>query len=163
MKLSYLAPALLLAFGNTPAAADCTWEWLCNGEGACKHMPICDSVYEIPPARPDSQPPAMPPLSMRPHRIAGAGHRRVEHAHVRAHHAQGQDRPLVLARGLLLQRSVEGQGPELAVLEHRALRRQVMKWGQVARNGFAPCPISLGFDFYFKRRGVNSSSIASLK
>jgi hypothetical protein len=74
MKLSYLAPALLLAFGvNTPAAADCAWDWLCNGEGACKHMPICDSVDEIPPARPDSQPPAMPPLSMRPHRIAGAG------------------------------------------------------------------------------------------
>ncbi len=26
------------------AAADCTWEWLCNGEAQCKQMPICDSV-----------------------------------------------------------------------------------------------------------------------
>ena len=71
MKTRFLAPALLLAFYALPAAADCSWDWLCNGEGACKHMPVCDSVYELPPAAPDSQPPAMPPLSMRPHKIAG--------------------------------------------------------------------------------------------
>jgi hypothetical protein len=34
-------------------------------------MPICESVTEIPPPAPDSQPPAMPPLAMRPHKIAG--------------------------------------------------------------------------------------------
>ena len=71
MKIRFLAPALLAAFHALPAAADCSWDWLCNGEGACKHMPVCDSVYELPPAAPDSQPPAMPPLSMRPHKIAG--------------------------------------------------------------------------------------------
>lgn len=76
MKTRFLAPAALLALASSlalPAAADCTWDWLCNGEGACKFMPICDNINEIPPARPESQPPAMPPLSMRPHRIAGQG------------------------------------------------------------------------------------------
>ena len=71
MNPRYLALAAALA-AATPAAAECTWEWLCNGEGACKQMPVCDSVYETPPPRPtDSQPPAIPPLSMRPHKIAG--------------------------------------------------------------------------------------------
>ena len=64
-----LAAALALA---APAAnADCSWEWLCNGDGSCKQMPVCDSVYEVPPPKPDRAPPAMPPLSMRPQRIAG--------------------------------------------------------------------------------------------
>jgi len=68
MKLRLLiAAALALAAG--PASASCSWEWLCNGEGNCKHMPVCDSVYETPPPAPDSKPPAMPPLSMRPSRI----------------------------------------------------------------------------------------------
>ena len=35
-----------------PAAAECTWEWLCNADGACKQMPVCGSVYESPPPRP---------------------------------------------------------------------------------------------------------------
>lgn len=70
--------ALLLALaawaGTTPARAACNWEWLCNGEGQCKHMPVCDSVNETPPPRPEgAQPPAVPPLAMRPHRIAGVG------------------------------------------------------------------------------------------
>jgi hypothetical protein len=57
-----------------PAAAACSWEWLCNGEGQCKHMPVCESVYETPPPRPEgAEPPAMPPLAMRPFKIAGAG------------------------------------------------------------------------------------------
>ena len=60
-----------LALASAPAHAACTWEWLCNGEGACKHMPVCDSVLEVPPPRPESRPPAVPPLSMRPFRIAG--------------------------------------------------------------------------------------------
>jgi hypothetical protein len=72
MKVRVLAAALL-SLAALPAAADCTWEWLCNGEGVCKHMPVCESVYETPPPRPDSQPPAVPPLSMRPHKIAGTG------------------------------------------------------------------------------------------
>jgi hypothetical protein len=63
--------ALLLAATSVPASAACTWDWLCNGEGQCKLMPVCDSVNEIPPPAPNSQPPAMPPLAMRPHKIAG--------------------------------------------------------------------------------------------
>ena len=72
MKLHHFAAALVSAVA-LPAGAECTWDWLCSGEGVCKQMPICDSVYENPPPRPDSQPPAQPPLSMRPYKIAGAG------------------------------------------------------------------------------------------
>lgn len=66
--------ALGAAFGTLPALAACNWEWLCNGEGQCKHMPVCDSVYDQPGPRPEgAQPPAMPPLAMRPYKIAGGG------------------------------------------------------------------------------------------
>ena len=71
MKIRLLLAALL-AFMAMPAAADCTWEWLCTGDGVCKHMPVCESLNEIPPAKPrDSQPPATPPTSMRPFKVAG--------------------------------------------------------------------------------------------
>ena len=76
MILRHLAAAIAgaAALAAPPAAAQCEWEWLCNGDGACKQMPVCDSVNEVPPPRPEgSQPPAMPPLAMRPHRIAGSG------------------------------------------------------------------------------------------
>ena len=63
--------AALAAQSCTASWAACSWEWLCNGEGACRHMPVCDSVYETPPPRPESKPPVVPPLSMRPARIAG--------------------------------------------------------------------------------------------
>jgi len=63
----HVAAAIAL---TAPAAhADCTWEWLCNGDGTCKQMPVCDSVYEVPPPKPDMSPPAMPPLAMRPQTI----------------------------------------------------------------------------------------------
>ena len=68
MKIRILAAAVL-ALAALPAAAECTWEWLCNGDGNCKLMPVCDSVYDVPAPPPNSQPPAMPPLSMRPHRF----------------------------------------------------------------------------------------------
>ncbi len=72
MKTARTALALaLLGLAGTPAHAACSWEWLCNGEGACKHMPVCDSVFEVPPPRPEARPPAVPPLSMRPFSIAG--------------------------------------------------------------------------------------------
>ena len=58
------------AFASTANAA-CRWEWFCNGDGACKQMPLCESIYEKPPPKPDSQPPAMPPISMRPQKIPG--------------------------------------------------------------------------------------------
>jgi hypothetical protein len=74
MKLVAVAFAVVFSCGScTAALADCRWEWLCNGEGACKQMPVCDSVLETPPPRPDAVPPAPPPLSMRPVRMAGAG------------------------------------------------------------------------------------------
>jgi len=72
MKARFLAAAVV-TLASGPASAECVWDWLCNGEGVCKQMPVCESVYETPPPRPDSQPPAIPPLSMRPHKIAGAG------------------------------------------------------------------------------------------
>lgn len=66
--------ALAASLAAMPAAAACSWEWLCNGEGLCKHMPICETVTEVPPPRPEgSEPPEMPPLAMRPFRTAGAG------------------------------------------------------------------------------------------
>ena len=66
----------------TQAYADCGWEWLCNGEGACKHMPVCDSVYETPPPRPQSTPPVPPPLSMRPFRMAGTNRTELTCEHI---------------------------------------------------------------------------------
>ena len=66
----YLALTVLPA-APAAAAASCKWEWFCNGEGACKQMPLCDSIQEKPPPKPDSTPPAMPPISMRPVKIPG--------------------------------------------------------------------------------------------
>ena len=72
MKIRMFVAALVACAASLPAAAECTWEWLCNGDGVCKHMPVCDSVYDQPPPKPaDNPPPAMPPISMRPHKIAG--------------------------------------------------------------------------------------------
>lgn len=59
-----------LAATALPAHAECTWQWLCSGEGQCKQTPVCDSVYETPPPRPESAPPTPPPIAMRPHAIA---------------------------------------------------------------------------------------------
>jgi hypothetical protein len=70
-RLARMFLAAAISAAALPAAASCSWEWLCNGDGNCKQMPICASIYEIPPAAPNSQPPAMPPLSMRPTRIPG--------------------------------------------------------------------------------------------
>jgi hypothetical protein len=70
MKRTLLA-ATLLSLG-LPASASCTWEWLCNGEGTCKQMPICDSVYETAPDIPDMKVPNPPPLAMRPHAVSSS-------------------------------------------------------------------------------------------
>jgi hypothetical protein len=66
-----LAFSVAAAFA-TSAGAACHWEWFCNGDGVCKQMPLCDSIYEKPPPKPDSQPPVPPPISVRPVRIPGA-------------------------------------------------------------------------------------------
>ena len=73
MKLSSLAGAFALIV-SAPAFAGCQWEWLCNGDGSggCKLMPVCETLYDTPPPRPDSTAPTPPPISMRPHKIAGS-------------------------------------------------------------------------------------------
>ena len=71
MKFRSLFAALPLTLLAGTAQANCTWDWFCNGEGACKQMPLCDSINEKPPPKPDSQPPAMPPIAMRPYRVPG--------------------------------------------------------------------------------------------
>ena len=70
-KRLQLLALFALSLGCAPAGAACQWEWFCNGEGACKQMPLCDSINEKPPPKPDSQPPAMPPIAMRPFKVAG--------------------------------------------------------------------------------------------
>ena len=73
MNPRHLALAAALATAM-PAAADCTWEWLCNADGACKQMPVCGSIYEQPPPRPkESKPPQLPPLIMRHDTFSGRG------------------------------------------------------------------------------------------
>ena len=71
MKRLTIFTAAALAFAALEAQGACRWEWFCNGEGACKQMPLCDSINEKPPPKPDSHPPAMPPVSMRPYKIPG--------------------------------------------------------------------------------------------
>ncbi len=63
MRLVLAFAALVAAL---PAHAGCNWEWMCSGEGACKQMPLCDSVYDVPGPRPESAPPAPPPIAPRP-------------------------------------------------------------------------------------------------
>jgi len=86
MKTKHIVLLLLATIAPLPAAASCSWEWLCNGEGVCKQMPICDTVYEVPPPPPDSKPPEVPPLAMRPHRIPGGmGAMQCEHIMRKSH------------------------------------------------------------------------------
>ena len=76
MKAHHLALALALG-SATPAAADCRWEWLCNADGACKQMPVCAGLYDIPPPRPtESTPASVPPLTMRVNTFSGRGVKR---------------------------------------------------------------------------------------
>ncbi len=48
-----------------PAAASCTWEWICDESGDCANVPICDSTINIVPPQPPSITPIVPP-SVRP-------------------------------------------------------------------------------------------------
>ncbi|HLX23105.1 MAG TPA: hypothetical protein VKR38_07150 [Usitatibacter sp.] len=61
-----LAASAMLAAGN--ASAICHWEWLCNGEGGCRQMPVCDTLYETPPPKPEAAPPTAP-TGLRPQKI----------------------------------------------------------------------------------------------
>ncbi len=73
MKAHHVALALVLG-GAMPAAADCRWEWLCNGDGACKQMPLCAGLYDTPPPRPpESAAPPVPPLTLRVNTFSGRG------------------------------------------------------------------------------------------
>ncbi len=80
--------AMLACAAAVPALADCHWEWLCNGEGACKHMPVCDTLFDKAPPRPESTPPSPPPIRMRPHNLTGSRQER------RSQHAARQHRAL---------------------------------------------------------------------
>ena len=71
MRARSLAAALV-SIAAAPAFADCHWEWLCNGDGACKQMPVCDTLYDKAPPRPESSPPSPPPIRMRPHKMPGS-------------------------------------------------------------------------------------------
>jgi hypothetical protein len=63
-----IAVGALLASG--PVAANCHWEWLCSGDGSqCKQMPICETLYDNPPPRPESNPP-IPPIGVRPQKVS---------------------------------------------------------------------------------------------
>jgi len=63
--------AAFVSLAAAPAFAECHWEWLCNGEGACKQMPVCDTLYDKATPRPESSPPSPPPIRMRPHKVTG--------------------------------------------------------------------------------------------
>ena len=65
--------AAVASLAGMPAAATCNWEWLCNGDGQCKHAPVCENINENPPPRPEGvQPPAPPPKAARPFKVAGS-------------------------------------------------------------------------------------------
>jgi hypothetical protein len=91
MRIATAAAIAAAAMQSCGAAwATCSWEWLCNGEGVCKQMPVCDSVYEVPPPRPEMKPPEMPPLSMRPSRANTVGG--MSRADLRCEHIMRQSR-----------------------------------------------------------------------
>jgi len=72
MQRIKLMLASSMLFATSSAFAECHWEWLCNGDGACRLAPVCDSLYEKPgPAPEKSTPPTPPPQSLRPQKIAG--------------------------------------------------------------------------------------------
>src|SRR6516162_1041935 len=48
------------------ASAVCVWEWLCNGDGACRQTPVCEALDEVPPPKPEVAAPKPPPMGMRP-------------------------------------------------------------------------------------------------
>ena len=56
-----LAATLLVLLLPTPAGASCVWEWVCNDNGDCSRVAICDSTIEIAPLDPPSIEPIVPP------------------------------------------------------------------------------------------------------
>lgn len=65
LVLAIAAPAL-----PATASAACNWEWLCNGDGACRQTPICDALDETPPPKPEVAAPKPPPMGMRPQQLS---------------------------------------------------------------------------------------------
>jgi len=47
------------------AHAACHYEWVCDGNGHCGHVPLCDNAIDIVPPEPPSMKP-IPPPSIRP-------------------------------------------------------------------------------------------------
>jgi hypothetical protein len=89
MRISIAALAIAL-HASTPALAACSWTWLCNGEGACRQMPVCDSVYETPPPRPESRPPVAPPLTTRPFTLSATNRSALTCEHIMRQDASGR-------------------------------------------------------------------------
>ncbi len=59
--LILLSATLLALLLPVAAEARCIWEWVCNEDGDCSHVPICDSTIEIAPIEPPSIEPIVPP------------------------------------------------------------------------------------------------------
>lgn len=68
--LTYLA-GVAIGVVSLPAVADCKWEWLCDGRGQCRQVPVCESLYDIPPPKPEMETPKPPPMSVPPNEKAG--------------------------------------------------------------------------------------------
>ena len=64
LVFSLLAGMALGGFATSSLAA-CRWEWVCDGSGACSHVPICNHALDIAPPEPPSIPPIAHP-SVRP-------------------------------------------------------------------------------------------------
>lgn len=47
-------------------ANSCVWEWLCDGRGTCKQMPVCESLHDKPGPKPELAPPKPPPMQVPP-------------------------------------------------------------------------------------------------
>ncbi len=69
MNFRIVSAIAVLAAGN--AYANCEWEWLCNGDGSCKQLPVCESLYDTP-SPPPGGTPHTPPISMRPVSVPGS-------------------------------------------------------------------------------------------
>jgi hypothetical protein len=68
MKNNILLTLVLVissTFFFTHAHAACQWEWVCNENGRCRNIPVCDSTLDIVPPQSPSIPPIAPP-SIRP-------------------------------------------------------------------------------------------------
>lgn len=65
MRLLILVALALTVFSIAPATASCRWEWVCDEDGDCAQVPLCERSFDIVPPQPPSIEPIVPP-SIRP-------------------------------------------------------------------------------------------------